>query len=78
MRVLDASGCFLIDVMRGLSWQVDGVSLQHVQPRLAGACVQASPIGAFRKDARSVKTITFSTHLYFFFLFEKTVKFTRV
>ena len=58
----DGSGLFLIDnQMRGSSWQVDGVSFQAAQPRPAGAYVQASPIGAFRKN--SVKIITFFPHL---------------
>ena len=60
----DGSGLFLIDnIMRGSSWQVDGVSLQPAQTRSAGTCVQASRIGAFRKNSRSVKIITFSAHL---------------
>ena len=63
----DASGCFLIDnLMRGSSLQVDGVSFQPAQPRSAGVSVQASLIGTFRKNSRSVKTITFSAHLEFF------------
>ena len=62
----DASGCFLTDnLMRGSLWQVDGVSFHPAQSRSAGACVQASPIDAFRKNARSVKTITFYPFLFF-------------
>ena len=60
----DGSGFFLIDnLMRSSSWQVDGVSLQPAQTRSVGACVQAFPIGAFRKNSRSVKIFTFSAHL---------------
>ena len=63
-EIPDGSGLFLIDnQMGGSSWQVDGVSLQPAQTRSAGGCVRASPIGAFRKNSRSVKIITFSAHL---------------
>ena len=50
--------------MRGLSWQVGGVSFQPAQARSAGPCLEASPIGVFRKkNLRAVKAITFSGHL---------------
>ena len=63
-----ASGRFLIDnLMRGLSWQVGGVSFQPAQARSAGPCLEASPIGVFRKKSQGqLKLLPFPVICNFF------------
>ena len=61
----DTSGHFpLKNLMRGSLWQVDDALFQPVKPMSGGACAQASPIGAFKKN---LKVRASFDYLYIFF-----------